>query len=121
MINKFHCITLYSKDIEKSKEFYQSIGFKLSWTISDISDDGNVYTRLGFKARDDKSTQFVIQDNPNSKKIDIELSTDDVLETYNELKNNPDIKWLSLPEKNEFGHIAIFEAPDKNIFLLTGK
>lgn len=121
MIKNLHCIALYTEDINKSKEFYKSIGLIEAWTIEREMENNKTWTLIGFKSKDGTGSEIVVQDNPSLKEIDIELYTDNVIETYNKLKTNPDINWIVEPKPNEYGHIAVFEAPDKNVFVLVGK
>lgn len=121
MIKNLHCVALYTEDIVKSKKFYNSIGLIEAWTIKRNLDNGNIWTLIGFKSKDNTSSELVLQDNPELKDVDIELYTDNVIETYNILKTNPEVKWIVEPKPNEYGHIAVFEAPDKNVFVLVGK
>lgn len=121
MINKFECVALYTDDIDKSIDFYTSIGFIKSWKITRELENGNIWTLIGFKFQNENSSEIVIHNNPELKEVDIELYTEDVVKTYNEMSKNKDIHWISQPFKTESGHVAVFEAPDGNVFVLVGK
>ena len=121
VIKKFECLALYTEDIDSSIDFYKSIGFLEAWRIERELPNKKIWTLVGFKFESNNSSEIVIHNNPEIKEPDIELYTDDVVKTYKEMKKNKEIHWISTPFKTESGHVAVFEAPDKNVFVLVGK
>lgn len=121
MIRKMECAALYTANIEESVAFYTAIGLKESWTITRPLPNGGPWTIVGLSFPDERSSELVLQNNPELKEIDIELLVDDVRETYAKLQERTDIHWIREPFPTESGHVAVMEAPDHNVFVLVGK
>ncbi|MDP5272897.1 VOC family protein [Chengkuizengella axinellae] len=121
MFKKLECAAIYTGEIQKSIDFYKSLGLKQNWKIERDLDNGNIWTMVGLKFPDEKSSELVLQNNPEIKETDIEILVDDVRQTYQDLSPNRDINWIKEPFSTESGHVAVMEAPDKNVFVLVGK
>ena len=76
---------------------------------------------IGLKFPDGNS-ELVLKNNPNLNFAEIEIVCEDVQETYETLKTNPEVQWIRTPFPNHLGgHVAVMEAPDGNVFVLVGK
>jgi hypothetical protein len=76
---------------------------------------------IGLKFPDSYSSELVLSNNPNVNFMEVEILVDDVWETYNNLSENNEVKWIRTPFSLESGHVAVMEAPDGNVFVLVGR
>lgn len=119
MWKRIECIAIYTENIEKSVEFYQSLGLKKAW---DTFQDEEKKWRLIGMSYPEGNSQLVLKNNPNLNFAETEVVVEDVMSTYESLKSNADVKWIRTPFHNpNGGHTAVMQAPDENIFVLVGK
>ncbi|KGX83399.1 VOC family protein [Pontibacillus marinus] len=119
MWRKIECVAIYTEEIEKSLNFYQSLGLTKAWEA--FQDEEKQWKLIGMKFPDGKS-ELVLKNNPNLNFAEIEIVVEDVQETYETLKSNSEVKWIRTPFPNSLGgHVAVMEAPDGNAFVLVGK
>ena len=121
MFKRLECVALYTANIETSIEFYQSLGLTEHWRIERPLGGGGTWTLAGMKFPDEKSSELVLQNNPDLQMADIEFYVEDVRDTYEALSARTDINWIRKPFPTESGHVAVMEAPDRNVFVLVGK
>ena len=119
MWNRIECVAIYTEDIEKLVSFYQSLGLTKAWEA--FQDEENGWTLIGMKFPHGNS-ELVLKNNPNLNFAETEIVVEDVQETYEILKSNPEVKWIRTPFPNALGgHVAVMQAPDRNVFVLVGK
>ena len=119
MWNKLECVAIYTEDIEKSVNFYQSLGLSKSWET--FQDENQQWRLIGMKFPDG-NTELVLKNNPDLNFEEIEIVCEDVQKTYELLKSNPEVEWIRTPFPNHLGgHVAVMQAPDGNVFVLVGK
>jgi catechol 2,3-dioxygenase-like lactoylglutathione lyase family enzyme len=119
MWKKIECIAIYTEDIEKSAKFYQSLGLTKAWEA--FQDEDKHWKLIGMKFPDGNS-ELVLKNNPNLNFAETEIVVEDVRGTYETLKSNPDVQWIRTPFPNSLGgHVAVMQAPDRNVFILVGK
>ncbi|WP_144613428.1 VOC family protein [Bacillus cereus] len=121
MFKKLECVSIHTKDIEKSVSFYKEMGMKQNWVIERELEEGVIWTLIGLKFPDEKSSELVISNHPDIHFMEVEVLVEDVQQTYESLKDNKDVKWIRAPFPTESGHVAVMEAPDENVFVLVGK
>lgn len=121
VFKKLECVSIHTKDIGKSVSFYKEMGMKQNWVIERELEEGVIWTLIGLKFPDEKSSELVISNHPDINFIEVEVLVEDVQQTYESLKDNKDIKWIREPFPTESGHVAVMEAPDENVFVLVGK
>lgn len=118
MWKKIECLAIYTEDIEKAVDFYQSLGLEKAWDT--YQDEEESWRLIGMRFPDGDS-ELVLKNNSELNFPETEIVVDDVVATYEKLKTNPDVKWLRTPFPNPLGgHVAVMEAPDKNVFVLVG-
>lgn len=120
MIKKIECVCIATKNVAESAAFYISLGLKQAWTIERPLPSGQVWTLTGLKFPDAASSELVLSDNPDVDFTEIELSVDDVRESFAQMRGDPGITWIREPFATESGHVAVMEAPDGNVFVLVG-
>ncbi|MEC5424739.1 VOC family protein [Virgibacillus sp. C22-A2] len=119
MWEKIECVALYTENIEKSVEFYQSLGLRKAWEA--FQDEEKQWTLVGMRYPQG-STELVLKNNPNLKFSETEIVVEDVREVYESLKSNSEVQWIRTPFPNSLGgHVAVMQAPDDNVFVLVGK
>lgn len=107
------------ENIEKSVEFYQSLGLKKAWET--YQDEEKKWRLIGMSYPEGNS-QLVLKNNPNLNFAETEVVVEDVMGTYESLKTNADVKWIRTPFRNpNGGHVAVMQAPDENVFIIVGK
>lgn len=121
MFKKLECVSIHTKDIERSVSFYKEMGMEQSWIIERELEEGIVWTLVGLKFPNENSSELVISNHPDVNFMEVEILVEDVQQTYNRLKENKEIKWIREPFQTESGHVAVMEAPDENVFVLVGK
>ncbi|KFN01023.1 glyoxalase/bleomycin resistance/dioxygenase family protein [Bacillus clarus] len=121
MFKKLECVSIHTKDIEKSVAFYKEMGMKQSWIIERELEEGVVWTLVGLKFPDKNSSALVVSNHPNINFMEVEIFVEDVQQTYESLRENTEIKWIREPFQTESGHVAVMEAPDENVFVLVGR
>jgi catechol 2,3-dioxygenase-like lactoylglutathione lyase family enzyme len=121
MFTKLQCVCLYTKDIEKSRSFYNSMGMLEHWKLERPLEDGTTWTLIGFTFPHKESSELVISNHPKINFTEVEIHVGDVCEFYNEFSKNQEITWIRTPFATESGHVAVMEAPDENVFVLVGK
>jgi catechol 2,3-dioxygenase-like lactoylglutathione lyase family enzyme len=115
---RIECIAIYTDDIEKSVEFYQSLGLNKVWET--YQDEEKQWRLIGMRFPDGNS-ELVLKNNPNLNFAETEIVVEDVEKTYETLKTNPEVEWIRTPFPNSLGgHIAVMKAPDGNVFVLVG-
>lgn len=122
MLKKIDCVAVPVKTeaLDEAISFYTSVGLKTAWQLKRELPSGRVWTLVGMRFPEG-GPDLVLQDDPDIKGIDIELRVDDVQEAYRELCRNPKVQWIKEPFPIEEGHVAVFVAPDGNLFVLIGK
>lgn len=119
MWKRIECIAIYTNDIDKSVEFYQSIGLTQAWET--YQDEEKQWSLVGMRFPDGNS-ELVLKNNPNLHFAETEIVVEDVEECYKTLKTNPKVEWIRTPFPNSLGgHVAVMRAPDGNVFVLVGK
>jgi catechol 2,3-dioxygenase-like lactoylglutathione lyase family enzyme len=119
MWNRIECVAIYTENIEKSVDFYQSLGLTKAWET--FQDEEKQWTLIGMRYPQG-NTELVLKNNPNLKFAETEIVVEDVRETYESLKSNPEVQWIRTPFPNSLGgHVAVMQAPDGNVFVLVGK
>jgi predicted enzyme related to lactoylglutathione lyase len=115
---QIECLAIYTEDIEKSIDFYQSLGLTKSWET--YQDEQEQWRLVGMTFPDGNS-ELVLKNNPNLNFAETEIVVEDVRETYEALKTNSEVHWIRPPFPNSLGgHVAVMEAPDGNVFVLVG-
>ncbi|MFT4416209.1 VOC family protein [Fredinandcohnia humi] len=119
MWKKIECVAIYTEEIEKSVKFYQSLGLTKAW--ESFQDEEKQSQLIGMKFPGGNS-ELVLKNNPNLNFAETEIVVEDVRETYETLKVNPEVQWIRTPFPNVLGgHVAVLQAPDGNVFVLVGK
>ncbi|MCE5171108.1 VOC family protein [Paenibacillus profundus] len=121
MLKRLECVALYTPNMEASVEFYTTLGLTENWRIERNIGEGRTWILVGLKFPDEKSSELVLQNNPELNVTDIELYVEDVRDVYQSLSDRSDIQWIREPFPTESGHVAVMEAPDQNVFVLVGK
>ena len=102
---KIYACWIYVSDLQKSKQFYQDIGFELKLTDGD-------WIEFNFG-----ETSFAILQRPAHKgdvipsKTRIMFETDDIELVYEELKNKG-VKTIGKIRTEPYGKLLTFEDPD---------
>jgi predicted enzyme related to lactoylglutathione lyase len=119
MWKKLECLAIYTEDIEKSVNFYQSLGLTKAWeAYQDIEKQWSL-VGMGFP---EGNTELVLKNNPDLNFAETEIVVEDVKTTYEALKSNTEVEWIRTPFPNSLGgHVAVMKAPDGNVFVLVGK
>ncbi|MER2170255.1 MAG: VOC family protein [Psychrobacillus psychrodurans] len=119
MWKRIECLAIYTNDIDKSVEFYQSMGLTKAWET--YQDEEKQWSLVGMRFPDGNS-ELVLKNNPNLNFAETEIVVEDVEEFYKTLKTNPKVEWIRTPFPNSLGgHVAVMRAPDGNVFVLVGK
>lgn len=119
MWNRIECVAIYTEEIDKSVEFYESIGLTKAWEA--FQDEEHQWKLIGMQFPDG-NTELVLKNNPNLKFAETEIVVEDVREIYESLKLNLEVQWIRTPFPNSLGgHVAVMQAPDGNVFVLVGK
>ncbi len=121
MFKKLECVCLHTVDIESSLSFYRLMGLTERWRIKRELDGGTAWNLIGLMFPEQDSSELVLSDHPEFNFTEIEISVDDVRQTYAVLSRHPEIQWIRTPFATESGHVAVMEAPDGNAFVLVGK
>lgn len=70
----------------------------------------------------DGTSELVLKNNPNLNFAETEIVVEDVLETYESLKSNPEIEWISTPFPNSLGgHVAVNASTRRKCFCVSRK
>ncbi|OLS37156.1 glyoxalase [Alkalihalophilus pseudofirmus] len=118
MWKKLECIAIYTEDIKESVTFYQSLGLTKAWEA--YQDEEEQWMLVGMRFPDGES-ELVLKNNPSLKFAETEIVCKNVMQTYESLKSNPEVKWIRTPFPNSLGgHVAVMQAPDGNVFVLVG-
>ena len=120
LFKKLECVSIHTKDIDKSCAFYTSMGLTENWRIERVLENGT-WTLVGLKFPEQDSSELVLSNHPEINFIEIEILVEDVRQVYKELRKNEEIQWIRTPFATESGHVAVMEAPDENVFVLVGK
>ncbi|MDB5507468.1 MAG: glyoxalase/bleomycin resistance/dioxygenase family protein [Devosia sp.] len=121
MFQKLECVCIYTADIAASLTFYSALGLTQAWRIERVSGTGVASSLIGLKFPRADSSELVLSDNADVTFTEVEIHVDDVRETYDMLSGNEVVEWIRAPFATESGHVAVMEAPDKNVFVLVGK
>lgn len=121
MFQTLECVCIYTTDIVSSLAFYQALGLSEAWRIERVSDSGTCSSLIGLKFPRSDSSELVLSDNADLAFTEIEILVGDVNVAYETLRADPRIRWIRTPFGTESGHVAVMEAPDKNVFVLVGK
>lgn len=107
-------------DQNKALAFYtEKLGFKL--LTDQPFDDKQRWIELGIPGADTRVVLFKFDNGLHpGMQMNFSYWTDDVETTARELKNKG-VKFLSEPQKAEWGTFAIFNDPDGNSFVLGTK
>lgn len=119
MIRKLDCVSVFTRDIVASTNFYVALGMREAWRIDRPAGAG-IVTLIGLKFPDTSSAELVLSNNAEIPFTEIELLCDDVRATRTELDAVVGITWIREPFATESGHVAVMEAPDGNVFVLVG-
>lgn len=119
MWKRIECVAIYTENIDKSVDFYQSLGLTKAWEA--FQDPEEKWRLIGLRYPDGNS-ELVLKNNPDLKFAEIEIIVEDVRAYYDTLKTNPEIKWIRTPFQNSLGgHVAVMQAPDENVFVVIGR
>ncbi|WP_100011306.1 VOC family protein [Lentibacillus sediminis] len=119
MWKRIECLAIYTKDIEKSINFYQSLGLTKAWET--YQDKEKQWRLVGMRFPEGNS-ELVLKNNPDLNFAETEIVVEDVMKTYEKLKSNAEVQWIRTPFPNSLGgHVAVMKAPDDNVFVLVGK
>lgn len=119
MWKRIECVAVYTDNIEKSVEFYQSLGLTKAWEA--FQDEEEKWKLVGMRYPDGNS-ELVLKNDPNRKFVETEVVVEDVVELYKSLTSNPEVQWIRTPFPNSLGgHVAVMQTPDGNVFVLVGK
>ncbi|WP_347320591.1 VOC family protein [Rossellomorea sp. RS05] len=113
------CVAIYTRNIDESIKFYQSLGLKMNWDTYQDSDNRWRLVGMGFPSGE---TELVLKNNESLNFTEVEIRVEDVRKAYKELSENPNVEWIQEPFENALGgHVAVMKAPDGNVFVLVGK
>lgn len=119
MWKRIECLAIYTEDIKKSVNFYQSLGLTKVWET--YQDEEKQWSLVGMRFPDGNS-ELVLKNNPNLNFAETEIVVEDVKGFYEAFKTNPEVEWIRTPFPNSLGgHVAVMKAPDDNVFVLVGK
>ncbi|APC47699.1 glyoxalase [Virgibacillus halodenitrificans] len=119
MWRKIECLAVYTNDIRKSINFYQSLGLTKAWEA--YQDDEKQWQLVGMRFPDGNS-ELVLKNNPDLNFAEMEIVVEDVKAIYEALKFDTEVEWIRTPFPNSLGgHVAVMKAPDDNVFVLVGK
>ncbi|MDR7071596.1 VOC family protein [Fictibacillus barbaricus] len=119
MWKRIECVAIYTENIEKSVAFYESLGLTKAWQT--YQDKDMRWLLVGMRYPDG-NTELVLKNNRDLPFIETEILVEDVVQTYESLTSNPEVKWIRTPFPNSLGgHVAVMQAPDKNVFVLIGR
>lgn len=119
MWKKIECVAIYSEDIDQSIEFYTALGLIKAWDTFQDSEQRFRIVGMSFPEGD---SQLVLKSNPDLKFIETEIMVEDLCTLYEKLKEVNGVNWIRPPFSNPLGgHVAVMEAPDRNVFVLVGK
>ena len=119
MWKRIECLAIYTDDMDKSVNFYQSVGLTKVWET--YQDEEKQWSLVGMRFPDGNS-ELVLKNNSNLNFAETEIVVEDVKEFYEALKTNPEVEWIRTPFPNSLGgHVAVMKAPDDNVFVLVGK
>jgi len=121
MFQKLECVCLYTADIAASLAFYAGLGLEQAWRIERVSASGVPSSLIGLKFPRADSSELVLSDNAEVNFTEVEIQVDDVRGAHEALRANPQVTWIRTPFATESGHVAVMEAPDKNVFVLVGR
>ncbi|MFS0864058.1 VOC family protein [Fredinandcohnia sp. 179-A 10B2 NHS] len=121
MFVKLECVCIHTKDIQASLDFYKNMGLTVHWQIDRELESGVVWKLVGLRFPSNESSELVLSNHPELSFTEVEILVEDVRETYKTLSENNKVNWIKTPFATESGHVAVMEAPDKNVFVLVGK
>jgi catechol 2,3-dioxygenase-like lactoylglutathione lyase family enzyme len=70
MWKRIECVAIYTEDIDKSVEFYQSLGLTKAWEA--FQDEDKQWKLIGMKYPNGNS-ELVLKNNPNLKFAELRL------------------------------------------------
>lgn len=118
MWKKIECLAIYTSDIDQSVKFYEALGLTKIW---ETYQDTEKNWRLAGMRFPDGNSELVLKNNPDLNFAEMEIAVENVKETYEILKSNPEVEWIRTPFPNSLGgHVAVMKAPDDNVFVLVG-
>lgn len=118
MWKKIECLAIYTNDIDQSINFYEALGLTKAW---ETYQDAEKKWRLVGMRFSDGNSELVLKNNPDLNFAETEIAVENVKETYEKLKSNPEVEWIRTPFPNSLGgHVAVMKAPDDNVFVLIG-
>jgi hypothetical protein len=84
-------------------------------------EDEYVWRLIGLKFPSKQSSEWVLSNHPKVTFTEVEILVDDVRQAYEKMRKSSEVQWIRPPFATESGHVAVMEAPDKNVFVLVGK
>ncbi|WP_088006014.1 VOC family protein [Indiicoccus explosivorum] len=118
MWKHIECVAVHTEDIEKSIQFYETVGLTKVW---DTFQDAEQKWRLVGMRFPAGGAELVLKNNPDLKFAETEIMVEDVNELYTALKTNQEVTWIREPFSNALGgHAAVMRAPDGNVYVLVG-
>ena len=120
MFMKLECVCMPTLDVEASVRFYAGLGMRESWRINRKTPAGLAWTLVGMRFPDGNSSELVLSDNPDNRRLEVEVFVGDVRRAFEELSSNGGVEWIEAPFATESGHVAVMRAPDGNVFVLVG-
>lgn len=118
MWQKLECVAIYTHDLDKSVEFYNSMGLAKEWEA--VPDEAEPWRLIGMTFPGGAS-QLVLKNNPDRTFSETEVVVHDVRKVHESLAANEDVRWILAPTVNSLGgHVAVLQAPDGNTFVLVG-
>ncbi|BCO16113.1 glyoxalase_gp060 [Bacillus phage vB_BceM_WH1] len=115
MFKSLECVSVPVTDLEKAFDFYVSMGLEESWRIE--REGGAVL--VGLKFPNKKSSELVLNYKGAVPEMEVEIAVGSVHHTVKKLKKNPDVKIIVEPFETESGNVAVFEAPDGNVYVIV--
>lgn len=83
--------------MEKSVNFYQSLGLTKAWET--YQDQEKQWSLVGMRFPEGNA-ELVLKNNPNLDFAETEIVVEDVKESYETLKTNPEVEWIRTPFPN---------------------
>ena len=103
--SKIYACWIYVSDLQKSKQFYQSIGFEVKLTDGDWIEFDLGETSFAILKRSANKGDVI------ASKTRIMFETDDIELVYKELKNKG-VKTIGVIRTEPYGKLLTFEDPD---------
>lgn len=119
MITHIKFVSIPTSNQDAALAFYtEKLGFKL--VTDQPHDEKQRWIELRVGASDTRFVLFTMDETRIGSTFNGALACDNVEKTYRELKDRG-VKFLTEPQRQEWGTFAMFEDPDGNKFLLSSR